>query len=320
MAVSLKKSIIGLLVIVVLIVAVIAAWAFLWPGRSSELQQVQIQRRDYAQSVAAIEQVIAADTADADVRSECRPILKTHNKKTAKAVVLVHGVSGCPQNMSGFGDWLHQAGYNVYIPRLPHHGARDNTQHSKVRAADLVQSMSQTAGLVSGLGDELGLVGHSGGGTMSTWLAQYGDGLFARVLLLAPFYEPDASKAPKWMLGPLRNLYGNHILPDQYSEALSYRALANFIIVKQNYRPDMKAPGLRHVAVIYSRDDGVIDQPLAESLPQQMAQVSGATYYHQLTPAAMGLKHSIVEPDIPEVQAHKQELYTMYQKAYEGAL
>lgn len=315
---NLKKIILIILGIVLLAVALFAAWAFLWQSRSGALQKAQIQRRDYAQSVADIQKLIAADKTNNDMRSECHPILKTHEKKTAKAVVLLHGVSGCPWDMSGFGDWLYQAGYNVYIPRLPYHGMKNTKLHSKVRAADLVESMSEIAGLASGLGDELGLVGHSGGGTLSTWLAQYGDGLFSRVLLLAPFYEPDASQAPKWAIAPMRNLYGNHLLPDQYFESLSYRALANFIIVKQNYRPDMKAPGLKHVAVIYSKNDGVIDQMLAESIPKQMAQSSGATFYHQLTPPFMELMHSILEPATPGVKKHKKQLYMMYQNAYEN--
>ena len=194
---SIRKGV-GVVVagLLVLIVAAVV-WVFAWSGRNSYLQQAAIERRDYAQSVAAIQEIIDADTANDKVRTECRPIIKNHHKKTDKAIMLLHGVSGCSSDMSGLAEHFYQAGYNVYVPRLPEHGLVDDKQYAQVRASQLVQFMSQQASAFSGLGGELGIAGHSGGGTLATWLAQYGDGLISRVLLLAPFYEPDPRLAPK---------------------------------------------------------------------------------------------------------------------------
>jgi len=252
------------------------------------------------------------------VRPESRPILKTHGKKTARAVMILHGVSGEPSAMAELADWFYQTGYNVYVPRAPHHGLKDGKQHGKVRASELVKFMSDSAGLVSGLGDELGVIGHSGGGTLATWLAQYGDGLFSRVLLLSPYYEPDASQVPKWQVALLRNVYGNHLLPDQFFDgALSYRALANYVIVKQNYRSDLKAVGLKHVGLIIGSEDRLIDSTMARDIAEKMAKNSGATFTNETTPAHMGVGHELIWPGDKSVKQYKKELYDMYVRVYE---
>ena len=317
-ALSSKKIIVIVVCVVVALASAFVAWAFLWPSRSAELQKAHIQRRDYDQSVKDIQKVIADDAANGEVRPESRPILKTHGKKTTRAVMILHGVSGEPSAMAELADWFYQAGYNVYVPRAPHHGLKDGKQHGKVRASELVKFMSDSAGLVSGLGDELGVIGHSGGGTLATWLAQYGDGLFSRVLLLSPYYEPDASQVPKWQVALLRNVYGNHLLPDQFFDgALSYRALANYVIVKQNYRNDLKAVGLKHVGLIIGSEDRLIDSTMARDIAEKMAKNSGATLTNETTPAHMGIGHELIWPGDKSVKQYKKELYDMYVRVYE---
>lgn len=317
-ALSSKKIIVIVVCVVVALASAFVAWAFLWPSRSAELQKAHIQRRDYDQSVKDIQKVIADDAANGEVRPESRPILKTHGKKTTRAVMILHGVSGEPSAMAELADWFYQAGYNVYVPRAPHHGLKDGKQHGKVRASELVKFMSDSAGLVSGLGDELGVIGHSGGGTLATWLAQYGDGLFSRVLLLSPYYEPDASQVPKWQVALLRNVYGNHLLPDQFFDgALSYRTLANYVIIKQNYRSDLKAVGLKHVGLIIGSEDRLIDSTMARDIAEKMAKNSGATFTNETTPAHMGVGHELIWPGDKSVKQYKKELYDMYVRVYE---
>ena len=122
--------------------------------------------------MADIQKIIADDTANNEVRPDYRPILKIHGKKIARAVMILHGVSVELLGMVELADWFYQAGYNVYVPQVPHHGMKDNKLHGKVRASELVKFMGDSAGLVSGLGNELSVIGHSGGGTLATWLAQ----------------------------------------------------------------------------------------------------------------------------------------------------
>ncbi len=44
--------------------------------------------------------------------------------KNAPAVLLIHGYTGSPRNMLWLGQQLNEAGYNVFIPRLPGHGTK----------------------------------------------------------------------------------------------------------------------------------------------------------------------------------------------------
>lgn len=316
---SVKKITLIIIIVLAVLLVLFAAWAFLWPGKSSGLQQSSITRREYSESIAQIEQNIDEDKNNSDLRLECHPFSYSHGEKTAKAVVLLHGVGACPASMYGLADKFYEEGYNVYVPRLPHHGFTDNKLHGQVKASELVDAMNEIAGVMSGLGEEIGAVGHSGGGTLATWLAQYGDGLFSRVLLLAPFYEPSTKYAAKWQLPLMRNLYGNHLLPDQiFEDTLSYRALANYMTIKQNYKADSKAENLKHVGVVQAELDEYIDADLAESIPQAMADASGASYKRVVLPASTGVGHAIVELTEDKVREQYETLYQTYFDAYEN--
>ena len=273
--------------------------------------------------MAAINQQIAHDTAEAGLRSECRSFAKTHGKKTAKAILLIHGISGCASDMADIANVFYEQGYNVYAPRVPQHGYADKKRHGQISFSDMVNYMTTSARQVSGLGEEVGVAGHSGGGNMATWLAQYGNGLFSRVLLIAPFYEPSASQAPKWQIPLMRNLYGNNILPDRYSgndevNGLSYRALAKYVTLKENYKANLAAPGLKHVGVVVSEGDHDIDPDLAHDIPQKMATNNNASFQYKKFPASMNIGHDMTRRAAPGVSAHSEEVFQTYLAAYEG--
>ena len=273
--------------------------------------------------MAAINQQITHDTAEAGLRSECRSFAKTHGKKTAKAILLIHGISGCTSDMADIANVFYEQGYNVYAPRVPQHGYADKKRHGQISFSDMVNYMTTSARQVSGLGEEVGVAGHSGGGNMATWLAQYGNGLFSRVLLIAPFYEPAASQAPKWQIPLMRNLYGNNILPDRYSgndevNGLSYRALAKYVTLKENYKANFAAPGLKHVGVVVSEGDHDIDPDLAHDIPQKMATNNNASFQYKKFPASMNIGHDMTRRAAPGVSAHSEEVFQTYLAVYEG--
>jgi len=308
---------------IVAVGAIAIAAAFLWPAQKAELRTADIKRLDYDSSMAAINQQITHDTAEAGLRNECRSFAKTHDKKTAKAILLIHGISGCTSDMADIANVFYEQGYNVYAPRVPQHGYADKKLHGQISFSDMVNYMTTSAHQVSGLGEEVGVAGHSGGGNMATWLAQYGNGLFSRVLLIAPFYEPSASQAPKWQIPLMRNLYGNNILPDRYSgndevNGLSYRALAKYVTLKENYKANLAAPGLKHVGVVVSEGDHDIDPDLAHDIPHKMATNNNASFQYKKFPASMGIGHDMTRRASPGVGAHSEEVFQTYLAAYEG--
>lgn len=308
---------------IVAVGAIAIAAAFLWPAQKAELRTADIKRLDYDGSMAAINRQITHDTAEAGLRNECRSFAKTHGKKTAKAILLIHGISGCTSDMADIANVFYEQGYNVYVPRVPQHGYADKKRHGQISFSDMVNYMTTSARQVSGLGEEVGVAGHSGGGNMATWLAQYGNGLFSRVLLIAPFYEPSASQAPKWQIPLMRNLYGNNILPDRYSgndevNGLSYRTLAKYVTLKENYKANLAAPGLKHVGVVVSEGDHDIDPDLAHDIPQKMATNNNASFQYKKFPASMNIGHDMTRRASPGVSAHSEEVFQAYLAAYEG--
>ena len=98
---------------IVAVGAIAIAAAFLWPAQKAELRTADIKRLDYDSSMAAINQQITHDTAEAGLRSECRSFAKTHGKKTAKAILLIHGISGCTSDMADIANVFYEQGYNV---------------------------------------------------------------------------------------------------------------------------------------------------------------------------------------------------------------
>ena len=158
---------------IVIITALLAAAVFFWPATSKQLQSSSSEKLSYDDAIAAANRTVSEDTSNTDVRPECRSIIKTHGKKTAKAVMMIHGVSACPQQFADLGNTFFNAGYNVYIPRVPSHGLTDNKRHGEITIPAMAQFMNSSTSIISGLGDETGVVGLSGGANMATWITQY---------------------------------------------------------------------------------------------------------------------------------------------------
>ncbi len=316
---SFIKIILWAIISLVILALAIAAVIYFWPTKKSEFQSANIIRQDYTASMSSIEKQIQDEQKDSSLRQECRSFSRTHGQKTAKAVLLIHGVSGCTGDMSDIAEVFYNQGYNVYAPRVAKHGDIGNKLHSTITFDDMANFMSTSASQVSGLGDEIGVIGHSGGGNMATWLAQHSDGLFSRVLLIAPFYEPSAKQAPKWQIPFLRTLYGNNILPDRFSEyGLSYRALAKYVIIKENYKSDLNAPGLKHVGVVVADGDHDIDQTLAHNIPKKLADNNNTTWRYEAFPESTGITHDMIRRAASGVAENQEMVFDTYLKVYEN--
>lgn len=60
------------------------------------------------------------------VRPLCHPRRLLHQTGSAKAIVLVHGLTDCPYSMWAIADYFyHELGYDVYLPLLQRHGLKD---------------------------------------------------------------------------------------------------------------------------------------------------------------------------------------------------
>lgn len=152
---------------------------------------------------------IAAVQADEEAQPEINPIcytrVMTHGQEVRKAIVLLHGFTSCPEQFVKLGEAYFDLGYNVYIPRTPHHGLldRSGTALQELTAEEMATFANQSVDIAHGLGDEIIVSGLSGGGTIAAWVGQNrNDVVLAQPL--APFMG--IGFLPTLLSRPLTNL------------------------------------------------------------------------------------------------------------------
>ena len=119
-----------------------------------------------------------------------RSILLTDGTRTARAILLLHGLTDSPRQFESLAYMLHADGNNVYVPRLPQHGLRgqDARALGALTAAQLRAVADSVVYETRGLADSVIVVGLSMGATLAAWIAEQRE--ITRALLIAPAIEP----------------------------------------------------------------------------------------------------------------------------------
>lgn len=144
---------------------------------------------DYETAMARFAKVQAQDDADGTLNPVCCSKLLTHGIKTERVIVLMHGMTNCPQQFVELAPILYEQGYNVLIPRMPHNGlAKADTDDLKnLTAAELRDCSNSMVDIAHGLGDHITFLGLSVGGLMAAWVAQYRDDVNKAVIMAPSF-------------------------------------------------------------------------------------------------------------------------------------
>ena len=124
---------------------------------------------------AALKRAEALQAAEASaVNPLCRTRVLVHGARSRHAAVLYHGITNCPQQFEAFGELLFERGYNVLIPRYPHHGLNDRLTDEQrlLTATELRRFAIHTCEIGRGLGEHVSAIGLSLGGVVASWLAQ----------------------------------------------------------------------------------------------------------------------------------------------------
>ena len=160
-----------LLRIVLILVAIVAAWLLL-PLAPRGLDSHPRPARSYAEAVALADSLRAADSPA--IASECGTMLLTHGLRTTHVVVLLHGLTNCPAQFDSLARLVFVGGANVLVPRLPHHGFADRMtdELARVEARELCAITDRALDAAHGLGDTLTVAGLSIGGVMAAWAGQ----------------------------------------------------------------------------------------------------------------------------------------------------
>ncbi|MGC4816863.1 alpha/beta hydrolase [Micromonospora sp. DT63] len=299
-----------------LVVAAVAG-LYLWPLRRRELRLAPGDPLDFAAATRIAETIRAAETADPEIRPESRSRLLSHGSRTGRAVLLLHGYTLAPEQHDALAEVFFARGYNVWIPRAPHHGTVDPRAHHQVEAAELTTYAAQAVTVAAGLGDEVGVVGISGGAVLAAWLAQVRGDVVRRLLLLSPFFGPDPRQAPAFAVRPLITLYGRRLLRDRVnSRGYSFSAVTQYLTIARTLPRPPRRTGLLSAAVAISPLDAVVDPAAAVRVPRRIARANGVALRVCALPQAWGVRHNTL--DLTALGTDADELLRLYVDLYEG--
>ncbi len=256
----------------------------------------------YAGAVAMIARRQAAD--DRVAARGARSILLTRGEPTARAIVLLHGLTDSPRQFEALARRLHADGNNVFVPRFPHHGLRggDAGSLSALRASELRGFADSVVSESAGLGDSVVVVGLSLGGTVAAWVGQ--ERAVWRVVLVAPALEPGRippvlDRAIVAIVDRLPDVSwrsrADTLRPDR-EPGFSTRAVAEVFelggsILRQSAR---KAPRTGRMVVLVNAHDRTVRESAAQTLARHWARHGAAVSVLEL-PNSLRLPHNIVD-------------------------
>ena len=297
---------------VMTLIAVIAALFIPWKAWSLTSHPQPVQ--SYEEAIQRIH------TLQTDRQSEMNPdcLLQflTHGQKVQKAIILVHGYTNCPAQFGELGQQFYNLGFNVLIAPLPHHGLADrmNNEQSQLTADEITIYADQLVDLAHGLGEQVSMMGISGGGVTTAWAAQNRSDLDSAVIISPAFgYQqiPTRLTAPVMnMLLVLPNTYEwwdpglkENIGPSHAYPRYSKRSLAE--LLKLGFAVQVRAlqglPAAHRVVVVTNANDKDVNNALTLEIVQRW-QKNGATIETFEFPLTLGLGHDLIDPEQPDQQ------------------
>ncbi len=143
--------------------------------------------RSYEEAVERAGAMQALDGAEVNPLSRTR--LLSHGHRTERSIVFLHGLTNSPRQFEALGERFHALGYNVLLPRTPHHGLQNRLTDapSTLSAEALAAHADEAVDIARGLGEAVTVVGLSLGGTMAGWVAQHRADVTQAVLIAPGF-------------------------------------------------------------------------------------------------------------------------------------
>jgi carboxylesterase len=267
----------------------------------------------------AMARATALTAADGpEINPVCRSRVLSPGERTERSVVLLHGYTNCPQQFDTIAQAYADAGYSVVVPRLPGHGASDRLTKalSDVHPDDLVRTADLAVDIAAGLGDEVTVVGLSGGGTLAGWLATERDDV-TRAVLIAPLVIPKV--LPESTVAPLARF--SQLATDVYlwwdsekRERLadppyayprySVRSLGAFLSIGRETQTTAprRDTSLERLVVITNENDGAVSNVGVAALERHLERLlrlnqPSVDHFDYVFPESAGYKHDLVDPN-----------------------
>jgi len=260
------------------------------------------------------------DSLRADRQSEMNPDcvfqFLTHGQKVQNAIILVHGYTNCPAQFGALGQQFYDLGYNVLIAPLPHHGLADrlNEEQSQLVAGELAAYADEMVDLAHGLGEQVSMMGISGGGVTTAWAAQFRDDLDMAVVISPAFgYQeiPTLFTAPtmnvllllpntfEWWDADLKeNIGPSHAYPRYSKRTLAQLLKLGFAVQVGGWRA---SPAARRVIVVTNANDFSVNNALTLEIVRRW-QAHGTNVETFEFPLSLGLQHDLIDPAQPDQQ------------------
>lgn len=238
-----------------------------------------------------------------------RTIVRLHERRRPRAVVLLHGMSSSPSQFERFAHELFSRGHNVLVPRLPGHGHADrlSTALAGLRPDELYAAVDEYVAIARELGDRVTIAGFSLGGLLAAWSAQHYE--LDRCVAIAPFlgvaWIPTAvmpAVAELVLRIPNRFHWWNPILRERQMPAHGYPRYATHAIAHA-YRMSHEllaeasrdAPAAARVVLVINAREAAVDNRAVRRLYAR---------WHERNPGGVELialtglppSHDIVEP------------------------
>ncbi len=200
------------------------------------------------------------------------PHLYTSGGYTKKAVLLIHGFTASPWEMSDLGGFLKKRGINAYAMRLAGHGTKPEDLLN-IKWGDWYKSVEKGLELTGYLGEEVCVIGVSTGGVLAVKLAAEHSGEIQGIAVLAPaiFLQDWRSSFTgigkyflKYSVRPLEGKYKAY-----YYEKRSVSAIWELVKLSRHVRKIAGKVDIP-ILIIQSRGDQTVKPKGAEYLYRQV--------------------------------------------------
>jgi hypothetical protein len=270
---------------------------------------------------------------DDAVNPLCRSQLLTHGAMAERVVVLLHGMTNCPQQYVQFAPLLFERGCNVLIPRMPGNGLLDRNTRAlgRLTVEASARSATETLHIAVGLGRRVVVAGISAGGVVAGWLGQFQRGVDAAVLIAPSFgivpplrVANDAvNHLATQILSILPNVMTQRFKPFTEGPPQGYygfatRGLAAMLRMGDAVQRAARttAPACQRFALVLNAADPAVNNPLTLHIAERW-QAHGATVTNYAFSADHHYIHDIIDPQQP--QQHVAETYPVLLDQIMGA-
>lgn len=265
----------------------------------------------YAEALSRFDQFVASRTDD-ELNPVCENELLTHGGKTEHVVVLIHGFTNCPAQFSQLKVDFFDAGYNVLIPLVPHHGLADRMTEdlANLTAEEMRDYADTVVDIAQGLGDHVTVVGISAGGAITGWIAQHRSDVDFAVLLAPGFgVNPISSDFQPATINTLLTLPNQFVWwdiveqenkpgPPQIYPRYSTHAVAQLmrlgLAIKE--AAEGTSPAAQSILVVTNDNDVLVNNGLTDEIVDLWDNARPGAIQTYVFDADLDVPHDMIEP------------------------